>query len=175
MIGYVPGTGWPKIKGLKLAHRKHVYQGFTGYEHIDELYAQGVRKVILGASVGGLTVPVGTVDWIGGLVTLFYSHPGISFLNMSEPFEKMGKLVHAFVPGPRFETQADATALRSLGADVVGMSITPEVIRANELKMKVVALVCVTNMSGAAHEHKDTIANAKRYNKQICEAIQDAI
>ena len=52
--------------------------------------------------------------------------------------------VYAMLPGPHYETVAEALMLRTLGADVVGMSTVLEAIAAREARMAVLALSVVT-------------------------------
>jgi purine-nucleoside phosphorylase len=52
--------------------------------------------------------------------------------------------VYAMLPGPHYETVAEALMLRTLGADVVGMSTALEAIAAREARMAVLALSVVT-------------------------------
>jgi xanthosine phosphorylase len=53
--------------------------------------------------------------------------------------------VYASVLGPNFETPAEIRAFRSLGADLVGMSMAPEAISAHHAGLKVIGLAVVVN------------------------------
>ena len=55
--------------------------------------------------------------------------------------------VYAGLLGPSYETPAEIRYLRSIGADLVGMSTVAEVIVAAHMRMKVLAFSCVTNMA----------------------------
>lgn len=59
--------------------------------------------------------------------------------------------VFAAMSGPSYETKAEVRALRTLGADAVGMSTVPEVIAANFLGMKVASLSCIANAAADRH------------------------
>jgi purine-nucleoside phosphorylase len=55
--------------------------------------------------------------------------------------------VYAAVPGPSYETPAEIRFLRTIGADVVGMSTVAEVVAARHCGLKVLAISVVTNMA----------------------------
>ncbi|MEL7184027.1 MAG: purine-nucleoside phosphorylase, partial [Pseudomonadota bacterium] len=55
--------------------------------------------------------------------------------------------VYAWYSGPSFETPAEIRAIRTLGADAVGMSTVPEVILARFLGLKAAAISTITNMA----------------------------
>lgn len=72
--------------------------------------------------------------------------------------------VYAWYSGPSFETPAEIKAIRTLGADAVGMSTVPEVILARFLGLKVAAISTITNMAAGlsdeaiSHDHTKAMA-----------------
>ena len=68
--------------------------------------------------------------------------------------------VYAWFSGPNFETPAEIRAVRTLGADAVGMSTVPEVILARWMGLRVAAISTITNygagMTGAELSHEET-------------------
>jgi len=72
--------------------------------------------------------------------------------------------VYAWYSGPSFETPAEIRAIRTLGADAVGMSTVPEVILARFLGLRVAAISTITNMAAGlsteqiSHSHTKAMA-----------------
>ena len=69
--------------------------------------------------------------------------------------------VYAQWPGPQYETPAEIRMLRTLGADLVGMSTALEAIAARAAGVEVLGLSLVTNlaagMSGEPLSHEEVL------------------
>lgn len=169
---------------IVLAGRAHMYEGYTAVHvtfGIRELQKRGVRSVVLTNAAGGVNTSYkpGDLVLISDHINLLGANPltgpnddslGPRFPDMSEAYAaeyrdiakaagaKLGLTlnegVYAAMTGPSYETPAEIRYLRTIGADLVGMSTVPETIVANHMGMKVLAISCVTNMAAGILKQK---------------------
>ena len=160
---------------LILGGRSHLYEGFGPAEVVHPVrtgIATGAHTVVLTTAVGGIRP-----DLTPGSVLVVEDHlnltgrsplvgpacidmvdayaPRLRTLALSTPLPAGRVLaaetgVYAHMPGPQFETPAEITALRTLGADVVGMSMALETIAARQAGAEVLGLALVTNAAASA-------------------------
>jgi purine-nucleoside phosphorylase len=157
--------------------RVHLYEGYPAAEvafPTRVLGRAGVRALILTNAAGGINVEYGqgALVVIRDHINLQGQNPltganderfGARFPDMTYAYakryreialEEAAKLsippregVYAALAGPNYETPAEIRYLRTIGADLVGMSTVPEAIVAGHMGMKVLAISCVTNMA----------------------------
>ncbi len=160
-----------------LAGRAHLYEGYTPAQSTFStrvLGALGVHSLILTNAAGGInaTYQPGDLVLITDHLNLQGSNPlsgpnndvwGPRFPGMTFAYTPsyqalalataqqlgfpMPTGVYAGLLGPSYETPAEIRYLRTIGADLVGMSTVAEVIVAAHMRMKVLAFSCVTNMA----------------------------
>jgi purine-nucleoside phosphorylase len=156
------------------AGRAHLYEGYTA-QHvaypIRELAWRGVTSLVVTNAAGGInpSYKPGDLVLISDHINLMGANPltGPEFIDMSDAYSSayraiareagvLNEGVYAALPGPSYETPAEIRYLRTIGADLVGMSTVPEVIAANHLGIKVLGISCVTNMAAGILPQKLT-------------------
>jgi purine-nucleoside phosphorylase len=84
--------------------------------------------------------------------------------------------VYAAVTGPSYETPAEIRALKTMGADAVGMSTAWEALAARECGMEVAAVSCITNKAAGLTcqilDHKEVLANATKPAERLSELLE---
>jgi xanthosine phosphorylase len=87
--------------------------------------------------------------------------------------------IYISVLGPSLETPAEIRAFRLLGADVIGMSVVPEVIVARHCGLKVIGLMAVSNFAVGLTEqpidHSGIIQYAHKAGSKLSTLIKKLI
>ena len=166
--------------------RPHLYEGYSPGQVVLPVRAlgrMGVRALVLTNAAGGISAEYGrgALVVLRDHINLQGQNPlmgpnderlGLRHPDMTEAYnsqfrqfvreetERLGGGVfegaYAAVSGPNFETPAEIRFLRTIGADLVGMSTVPEVIAARHMGIEVLAISCVTNMAAGMTGEKIT-------------------
>ena len=83
--------------------------------------------------------------------------------------------VYACMPGPSYETPAEIRMLRTLGADVVGMSTVPEAIVARHAGMDVLAFAVVSNAAAGISKTPITHAEVLEAGQQVAGRLAELL
>ena len=176
--------------------RVHLYEGYSASEVVFParvLGRMGIRALILTNAAGGINLEYkqGALVVLTDHINLQGQNPlvgpnderfGPRFPDMTHAYykpyrvlaleaaRKLGKTIHegvyAALLGPSYETPAEIRYLRTIGADLVGMSTIPEVIVARQMGIKILAISCVTNMAAGILDkplnHEEVLETGRR-------------
>ena len=160
---------------IAMQGRFHRYEGYSLQQvtfPVRVLRALGADTMIVSNACGGMRADwaPGDLVLLADHINLLGDNPligpndatlGARFPDMSEPYSRalatvcrevaaaqgtvLREGVYVAVPGPNLETRAEYRMLRTLGADVVGMSTVPEVIVAVHSGMRVLGISIITD------------------------------
>jgi len=197
-----------KVAVAAMQGRVHLYEGYSAHEvtfPIRVFGRMGVRAVILTNAAGGINLKFGqgALVLIKDHINLQGTNPlagpnddrfGPRFPDMTQAYsksyrkaaqEEAAKLgmplevgVYAALLGPSYETPAEIRYLRTIGADLVGMSTVAEVIAARHMGIQVLAISCVTNMAAGILDqplsHQEVMETGEKVRGQF-EALLQAV
>jgi purine-nucleoside phosphorylase len=181
--------------------RVHLYEGYSPQEvafPIRVFCHMGIHAVVLTNAAGGINLAYksGALVVITDHINLQGQNPlvganderfGPRFPDMTEAYwkpyrdmalaaaSKIGKPVHqgiyAGLLGPSYETPAEIRYLRTIGADLVGMSTIAEVLVARHMGLKVLAISCVTNAAAGILDqpihHEEVLKTGERVKEDF--------
>ena len=194
---------------VALSGRFHAYEGYSLKEvtfPIRVAKALGIKTLIVSNACGGLNPAfrAGDLMVIDDHINMMGDNPligrndetlGPRFPDMSEPYDrglvklaesaalekkiKLQKGVYLACPGPCLETRAEYRFMRTIGADVVGMSTVPEVIVAVHAGLKVLGFSIVTDEcfpdALKAVNVEKIIATAMKAEPKLTELVQACV
>jgi purine-nucleoside phosphorylase len=166
-----------KVPVVVMQGRVHLYEGYSAQQvafPVRVFGRMGVRAIVFTNAAGGINLNYkqGALVLISDHINLQGQNPlvganddrfGERFPDMTHAYSKsyrqiarnaakkigkdLAEGVYAGLLGPSYETPAEILYLRTIGADLVGMSTVPEVIAARHMGIDVLAISCVTNMA----------------------------
>jgi purine-nucleoside phosphorylase len=184
IAGTLGANGRGTVDVVIMSGRFHLYEGYTAQQVASgvRLFRElGVEQLVLTNAAGGINPDYAegalvlisdhiNLQGMNPLVGLNDAQLGPRFPDMTEAYspelrqiahevaEELGITVHegvyAAMLGPSYETPAEIRFLRTIGADMVGMSTAAEVIAANHMGMEVLGISCVTNMAAGLSAEK---------------------
>ena len=184
------------IAVVAMQGRVHLYEGYSAQQvafPVRTFARTGVKALVLTNAAGGINPSYGrgALVAIRDHINLQSQNPllganddrfGPRFPDMTDAYnlqfrkfvldeaERLGgdvyEGIYAAMLGPSYETPAEIRFLRTIGADLVGMSTVPEVIVARHMGLEVLAISCVTNMaagmSGEKINHDEVLKTGER-------------
>ena len=188
--------------------RVHLYEGYSVQDVAFPMRVfgrMGIEAVVITNAAGGINLKYqqGALVAIKDHINLQGHNPlvganddrfGVRFPDMTQAYwkpyvraaqEEARKLgialedgVYVGLLGPSYETPAEIRFLRTIGADLVGMSTVAEVIAARHMGIKVLAISCVTNMAAGILDqvlsHQEVMETGEKVRVQF-EALLKAV
>ena len=186
--------------------RLHLYEGYSPARvahSVRTAVAAGCSTVILTNASGSLRPELGTgrVALIADHLNLtgrspLTAHPGVTgvptpFVDLVDAWSPrlrriartvdptLAECVYAQLGGPHFETPAEIRMLRTLGADLVGMSSVMEAIVARQAGSEVLGVSLVTNLAAGMEDEGispgDIIGVGERRAADVGLLVRDVI
>ena len=166
-------NGGKSLNVLVLLGRTHLYEG-KGIEAVVHgvrtAVKAGCKTVVLTNACGGINrdYRVGQPVIIRDHISMTGVSPliGADFVDLTDLYSKrlrdlvkeedptLAEGVYVHWRGPAYETPAEIIMLRTLGADLVGMSTVPEAIAAHALGAEVLGISLVTNAAAGVTGEK---------------------
>lgn len=179
---------------LLLQGRTHAYEGHPLRRVVHPVrtaIAAGASTVVLTNAAGGIRegMSVGQPVLISDHLNLTARSPliGAEFVDLVDAYSSdlrdlarsidpsLEDGVYAGLPGPHYETPAEIRMLRTLGADLVGMSTVHETIAARARGARVLGVSLVTNlaagMTGEHLNHQEVLAAGKASAERMGELL----
>jgi len=194
---------------LALKGRVHTYEGYSARQVTYPIHLMaklGISKLIITNAAGGINKHFNPGDLmvIKDHINLLFDSPLIGdntipadqrFIDLSSAYDskyiegalKVSQLLKIPVQsgilicfkGPSYETAAEINMARILGADAGTMSTVPEVIVANQLKMRVLGISCITNMAtgitGKKLNHEEVTETADRIKDKFVRLMKEIL
>jgi purine-nucleoside phosphorylase len=204
VIGKTEGIAVAAMQG-----RVHLYEGYSPREvgfAMRVFGRMGMRSAILTNAAGGINPEFkqGALVVIRDHINLQGANPltglnderfGLRFPDMTQAYwrsyreialaeaKRLGieahEGVYAALLGPSYETPAEIRYLRTIGADLVGMSTVPEVIVARHMGIRVLGISCVTNMAAGILDrpldHSEVLETGERVRGQFIALLRAVI
>jgi purine-nucleoside phosphorylase len=178
------GANGQAVDVAVMSGRFHLYEGYTPQQVVSGIrlfHAMGIRRVVLTNAAGGIDVSYGrgALVLISDHINLQGVNPltgpndnslGPRFPDMTEAYSiplralaastarelgiTLREGVYAGLLGPCYETPAEIRFLKTIGADLVGMSTVAEAIAANHMGLEVLGISCVTNLAAGLSGEK---------------------
>jgi len=195
---YEINDGNRTIRALVFLGRTHLYEG-KGMEPVVHgvrtAVKAGCKVIILTNACGGINTAyrVGQPVLIRDHISLTAQSPlvGATFVDLTDLYSKriraimksadssLQEGVYVHWRGPTYETPAEIHMMRTLGADLVGMSTVPEAIAAHALGAEVLGISLVTNaaagVTGEKLNHEEVIAAGKAAASSMGELLAKTI